>query len=339
LPANPGAGQSLALVSVAEVLGVNQLAASQVLEFEPDGLTIISGDNGAGKSGYARLLKRACRARYPGEIMPNAYDPGAPKKASASIVYSVAGAATTVGWSDDGAPHDVLSAVNVFDRESGAVHVRNKNEVAFRPFGLDIPDELAEACQAVKAALQKEQAALEGNRDSIFKKPEWRNDTAAGKALSSLTGRTDIENLRKLAATTEAEKARHKKLTRDLSRDALKAAQEQTLYAVEVRNLALGLQNLMRDLGDASLQALHGRALDARAKREAATVAAQNAFGRPFYLKLVVAPGARCGRLHGTMRNISVRTFLLPATSASACIVIRNWAQTPTRACPSSMHL
>jgi energy-coupling factor transporter ATP-binding protein EcfA2 len=218
LPANPGTGQSLALVSIAEVLGVNQLAASQVLEFEPGGLTIIYGDNGAGKSGYARLLKRACRARYPGEIMPNAYDPGAPKQASASIVYSVAGAPTSVAWVDSGTPHDVLSAVSVFDRESGAVHVRNRNEVAFRPFGLDIPDELAEACQGVKATLQKEQGSLEKGRDSTFETPEWRSDTAAGKALNGLDSRTSIDTLRKLATTTEAEKARYKKLAEDLCR-------------------------------------------------------------------------------------------------------------------------
>ncbi len=36
-------------------------------------MTIIYGDNGMGKSGYARILKRACRARHPGEIEPNIY--------------------------------------------------------------------------------------------------------------------------------------------------------------------------------------------------------------------------------------------------------------------------
>src|SRR5689334_1800179 len=48
LPANPGAGASIALVSVAGVEGVNQLAPNQELPFEPKGLTIIYGDNGAG---------------------------------------------------------------------------------------------------------------------------------------------------------------------------------------------------------------------------------------------------------------------------------------------------
>jgi predicted ATPase len=39
------------------------------LTFEEAGLTIIFGDNGTGKSGYARLLKRITRARHQEEIL------------------------------------------------------------------------------------------------------------------------------------------------------------------------------------------------------------------------------------------------------------------------------
>jgi hypothetical protein len=73
LPASPRAGQAISLLSLSGVEGVNQLAPNQELPFETKGLTIVYGDNGAGKSGYARVLKRTCRARFPGEIMPDAY--------------------------------------------------------------------------------------------------------------------------------------------------------------------------------------------------------------------------------------------------------------------------
>src|SRR5436190_18832218 len=51
LPANPGDGAAIRLTSIKDVVGVNQLAAGQELAFEPDGLTVIYGQNGAGKSG------------------------------------------------------------------------------------------------------------------------------------------------------------------------------------------------------------------------------------------------------------------------------------------------
>jgi hypothetical protein len=73
LPINPGQGAAVTLVSVADVEHANDLAANQTLTFESAGITIIYGDNGAGKSGYARILKRACRARHTGKIEPNVY--------------------------------------------------------------------------------------------------------------------------------------------------------------------------------------------------------------------------------------------------------------------------
>jgi hypothetical protein len=62
---------------------VNALAPDQRLTLHRVGLTIIYGDNGSGKSGYARILKKACRARMPSrveEIIPDIYDlaPGTP---------------------------------------------------------------------------------------------------------------------------------------------------------------------------------------------------------------------------------------------------------------------
>ena len=48
------------------------LAREQTLEFQPAGLTVIYGDNASGKSGYARILKKVCRARAAEKpILPN----------------------------------------------------------------------------------------------------------------------------------------------------------------------------------------------------------------------------------------------------------------------------
>jgi hypothetical protein len=66
LPASPGAAGSVRLKEIRNVVGVNNLAPGQILTFDPTGLTIVYGKNGTGKSGYARILKRACRSRNPG---------------------------------------------------------------------------------------------------------------------------------------------------------------------------------------------------------------------------------------------------------------------------------
>jgi len=172
LPAVPAESAALTLLSVADVRDANNLAPGQTLAFEPKGITIIYGDNGAGKSGYARILKRACRARHAGKIEANVYGNQPPKAASADITYSIGGVVQPVErWQDSPQPHHILSAASVFDSDCAAVHIREKNEVAFRPFGLDVPDELAAACQAVKDALTTEQKQLEKARDPIFENP------------------------------------------------------------------------------------------------------------------------------------------------------------------------
>lgn len=279
LPANPGVGAAITLTSITGIEGVNQLAPNQELPFEPKGLTVVYGDNGAGKSGYARVLKRACRARFPGEIMPDAYNAQNQKPATAAIGYERGGTSKPpVQWTDDKKPHGILSAVNVFDRECAIVHVREKNEVAFRPFGLDIPDGLAEACQAVKAALSAEQATLEAARDPVFSKPVWSPTTEVGKILSALSATTKLDRLEVLAKVSEAEHERHRRLSEDLAKDPIRASSEQTIYADQLRALAALVAEAETLGSDNAIAELRELATEAKSKRSAAKIVADKAF-------------------------------------------------------------
>ena len=238
LPATPGQGAALTLMSIADVCGVNNLAPDQTLAFEPKGITIIYGDNGAGKSGYARILKRACRARHAGKIEANVYDNQAPRIASASMTYGIGGIVQPAEtWQDSPQPHAILSAASVFDSECASVHIREKNEVAFRPFGLDVPDELAAACQGVKDALAAEQKQLEKARSPIFATPTWKATTAVGKALAALKADTDAKKIETLGALSAEESARLERLREDLSKNPTRAAAEQTVKADSIKRL------------------------------------------------------------------------------------------------------
>lgn len=280
LPANPGAEKAVRLLSITDVDGVNQLASGQKLEFGVAGVTIVYGDNGAGKSGYARILKKACRARQAGEIVPNAYDPDAANKTpTARIGYAVGGVDQgSIKWNNSTKPNAVLSAVNVFDGDCAAVHVREKNEVAFRPFGLDIPDELAGACQKLKEALTAEQNDFTKACAPEFLKPTWHPETKVGKILSALSDKTKLAPLDELAKLSPDELERHRRLIEDLAKDPLKAVAEQEAAAQAVRRLRLILQQAGTANAEARLIDVKSKADDARAKRAAAKLAAEAAF-------------------------------------------------------------
>ncbi len=280
LPANPGTGASVALLTISGVAGANNLAPGQTLALEPQGLTIIYGDNGAGKSGYARILKRACRARHAGRITPNVYDDTAPQVASADMTFAIGGATQVpTRWQDSPQPHPVLSAISVFDSECASVHLKEKNEVAFRPFGLDVPDELAGACQAVKDALTAEQRRLENARNPIFATPTWQPTTQVGKALATLDKIKDVEVLGQLATLTMEETSRLARLRDDLAKNPTKAATEQTLRAENIKRVIAFVSSAEAATTDEALVAVRKCAADGRTKREAARIAAERAFG------------------------------------------------------------
>ena len=53
-------GKAVAISKLHSLAGVNALVPDQELDVAPNGITIIYGDNGSGKSGYCRVLKHAC---------------------------------------------------------------------------------------------------------------------------------------------------------------------------------------------------------------------------------------------------------------------------------------
>ena len=65
----------ISLTSIANIENINALAPKLSLPFAESGLSVVYGDNGAGKSGYARILKHACRARGDaGSVLPDIFE-------------------------------------------------------------------------------------------------------------------------------------------------------------------------------------------------------------------------------------------------------------------------
>ncbi len=201
LPQRTPGSSPTSLSSLTHLAGVNALAAGQQIEFGPD-LTIVYGPNAAGKSGYTRILKRACRARGAESILGNVFQSQAPARPAATISFRSGDEEKEFAWADQDEPDNALGHVSVFDTHCASVYLREKTDVAFRPFGLDLFDGLSNACQAVKRILEREQRVLEAQRNAL---PELPEGTEAAKLLASLSSLTQPERVRSLGTLAEEE--------------------------------------------------------------------------------------------------------------------------------------
>src|SRR5436309_254011 len=90
LPPDVRSDQSVALKTIELVQNVNAVAYKQPLTFGASGLTVLYGDNASGKSGYARILKSACRARSRVKrILPDVFRKPPHGSPSATIRFTV----------------------------------------------------------------------------------------------------------------------------------------------------------------------------------------------------------------------------------------------------------
>lgn len=259
LPAIPDVLDSVKINKLSNILHVNNLAPNQELTFSDEGITVIYGDNGSGKSGYTRILKNACLARHRGEILTNILAPDSEGKTPvANIHYSTdAGVADLVNWEKSNKPHEILSAVYVFDRQCAKNHIRKQsNEIMFSPYGLDIPEKLADVCQRMEKNIERKVNELTATRNDIFSNPPWQATTVAGAFVKNMTKDSKIEDLERKSTFTKEDEDRLKFLTETLSKDPHKAASDEEAKAARLSRFKGDIITKIKMLSQEKLDAI-----------------------------------------------------------------------------------
>jgi hypothetical protein len=227
--------------------GVNALAQNQTVTFG-SGLTVVYGQNAAGKSGYTRVLKRACRARGSEEVLSNVLLDTIPPKPSVSLTYEVEAVQQTWNWTEMKDANSELTNVSVFDRHCATVYLDEKTDVAFRPFGLDLFDKISAACEKLKAILERERSQLT-IKEFETSVPKF---TKAFKLIENITSLTNLEEIKTFATLNDEELTRQiflKKQVLDLkSEDTEKTKKALSLYSDRVRQFRVKLEGFLESL-------------------------------------------------------------------------------------------
>jgi hypothetical protein len=265
LPASTGNGDTVVLKAIRDLKHVNCIAPNQVLSFEPTGMTVIYGGNGSGKSGYARVMKRACRARDQIEqVLPDANDPAA-QKCTPEAVFNieVGGRAKEVRWSAKADPPEELASIAVFDCHCARVYVTKEQEVAYLPYGLDIVEALANTVlPELERRLNQEMAGISTDAAQFN---NLLGDTAVGALIAGLNHKTLPEDVKELARLSDEEKQRAEELDRTLGEaDPAAKAKELRLSAERIKEVAQKLDAVVAMVDEQAVKKLQKIAQDAQ---------------------------------------------------------------------------
>jgi len=249
LPAVGVTIEPVVLKAMRELKNVNRIAEGQKLEFAPKGITVIYGGNASGKSGYSRVLKRACRARDTSEtIHPDANDPKAREKIPEAIFdIEVGGHSTVLNWNRDETPPDELSTIAVFDARCARAYL-DEQDVAYVPYGLDILENLGQ--RVLPELLQRLTQEITSINTDTNAFADLLSDTTVGRLIASLNENTAFEEVTALATFTNEETKQLAELNKTLAESdpktkakALKLSAQRFNSLISRIDLAFGYVN------------------------------------------------------------------------------------------------
>jgi energy-coupling factor transporter ATP-binding protein EcfA2 len=234
LPSLTSQAQSTVLHSMRDLCHVNRIAEKQCLKFVPTGLTIVYGDNGSGKSGYSRVLKRACRARDQEEkVLPNAHLPQAQQGVpEAFFDVEIAGVKATLRWEQNKDAPEELSGISVFDSRCARAYLDEEQDVAYVPYGLDIVQSLGlMVLPTLGKRLETEIRACVIDRSAFA---DLQGTTVVGKLITDLSAKTEKRQIESLAILTPEENKRRVEVEEALRAENPRA-KAQTLRRISQR--------------------------------------------------------------------------------------------------------
>ena len=150
--------EEIRLVSIGNTSNISTLAAQKKIEFSTTGLTVIYGNNGAGKSSYAKILKNACLTRgEPPELKSNIFEEtiGVP---AAEFHIESNGTSEIIEWNHELESHPRLKSIRVFDSSSSIHYLSKTDTLDFKPTALKLLDELLKASAFIMAKAKQEES-------------------------------------------------------------------------------------------------------------------------------------------------------------------------------------
>jgi ABC-type multidrug transport system ATPase subunit len=201
--ATKNVSSNIQLCGIKNFQNVNALVQEQCLPIGP-ALTVVYGANGAGKSGYSRVLGCAGFMRGDVEVLANVNDPNCSNLTPFVEIEIEDDSGKRCVSYIPGQECTELNSLHVFDVKSVQEHLIKKNKFTFSPAGLSYLTTLAEVTDRIRDRLT--------NLITTHKKPEdyttffQGGDSSIKDMLKDLNSKTNLKNLKAASVLTDADK-------------------------------------------------------------------------------------------------------------------------------------
>lgn len=259
--------KNLWLEKVSDFKDVSAVTNGQVIEFSQQ-LTVMFGENGAGKSSYVRLLNNTFNSRGNKEILPNIYRDGEFHKPSCTFNFKNELSETKRNFPEDKL-EDEFQCFTVFDSQSVRAHLDDKNEYKFTPKGFEFFDLFTNGLEKIKALLQEDISRK--RKENVFK-PLFKSKV---KEIVDVLGfKTDIKAFEDEIIFSEDGKAKLENLEREkaklLALEIEKKLRDKEQLIERLRSFKEKIELLNLELSETKKEEIGFAILDLKKKKEVA---------------------------------------------------------------------
>ena len=189
--------EPLNLARISNVKGVNALVENAQIEFTP-GLTLLFGENGTGKTGYARILKCLAGSRSADEILSDIFQEGDSMTPYAEIDYHIGGAQSSYQWTGEQAPYP-FTLMSVFDSPSVHFHTDDNLDFTYRPATLALFDRVTQEVNYIAGRIDTDLQTLTLDNSTLLGHFDRRSTIYSH--VKDLGASSDLSVLRKLSTS------------------------------------------------------------------------------------------------------------------------------------------
>ena len=265
-------GGSVVLKSIGRVKGVGKLNPGKPIGFAPDGITVVYGANGSGKSSYVRMLKHICGARLPGKLYPDVFAESSPAPTCTVCFVDHLGE-TEATWVQENGSITRLATVDIFDTSSGQSYLKDQSPPRYEPRAMRFMSDLAQLAKLVSVQLDTYEGLLKSGLPPLL---AIYAPTKAGQWFKQLSAATAPEAINATCHWSEdLEKELEELMAQVAETNPVERAKERRAKKQVIENLRTSLSNHVKWFSDETFTGILNLRRQATEKRAAAQLAAE----------------------------------------------------------------